>query len=837
MSILLAAIVASSVAFQAQSQADAQKKDSTKKDTTKGASISISISSGPVRRGDTITVVKDSTDSAIVGEQRRRRHSYSRRLPVTAKVLATAFRDPTARELLERARLSRMSQDSALLSYDATAYQRISAGMGFSRIGRDRLIFRTENVSRVRWQRGIGAWIDVKGQRTAIPIAPAEAQEEAQQDMAEEADMAAIPYYPGYEALWIGTGAARSSVDEREFVHPLARGSEAYYQYESGDSIDIRLPDKSTIKLRELRVRPREPKWNLVVGSLWFDTKSGQLVRAAYRFAAPLDIWEVAKQDDPHAQDDIPKWVMPMISPMHAQVSAVAIEYGLYEGRFWLPRLRAAEGGAQVSFMRVPFKMEQSFKYASVNGRDSLPGPVVVASQLRLDTLPDSVANHMRDSLRALRHARRDSIREGLLKAPPSECDTSEYRVMRHTEGWRDGVQLQTAYRVPCDIKKLANSPDLPGSIFDAGEEVFGAKERDALIAEALSLGAQPPFLLGTGHLPPPTLRWGSEYMRYNRVEGFSVGGEAEQQLGGGYNARAVGRIGFADFEPNVDLTVERTNLEKTYALTGYNRLVAANDWGNPLSFGSSVSALLFGRDEGFYYRSTGVELTRTRDPRSDGAHVDWRLFFENERTAKQKTDFSLGPSFIPNIVAENEQYVGTGLRVNHTAGLDPRGLRLLTDIRLEAATALSKNDSLWNRYARGAADFTLSHGLPSHLIGAVTLSGGTTVGTVPTQRLWYLGGAQTVRGQRPDTAQSGNAYWLTRTELAYDAGGIRPSLFSDIGWTGDRALLYKDQLGRPMSGVGVGSSFMDGLFRFDVARGLYPQKRVRVDMYVEARF
>jgi len=39
------------------------------------------------------------------------------------------------------------------------------------------------------------------------------------------------------------------------------------------------------------------------------------------------------------------------------------------------------------------------------------------------------------------------------------------------------------------------------------------------------------------------------------------------------------------------------------------------------------------------------------------------------------------------------------------------------------------------------------------------------------------------------------------------------------------------------MSGVGIGSSIMDGLFRFDVARGLYPQKRWRVDMYVEARF
>ncbi|HEY2375895.1 MAG TPA: hypothetical protein VGH98_07950 [Gemmatimonadaceae bacterium] len=833
MSIFLAAIAVSSVALQVP---QAQKKDSLKRDSAGGA-ISITSGSGPNRRGDTITVVKDSTDSVIVGEQQRRSHNYSRRLPVTARVLATAFKDQTARDLLARARISRLSQDSALLSYDATAYQRISAGMGFSRIGRDRLIFRTENVSRVRWQRGIGAWVDVKGQRTAIPIAPKEAQDEAQEDMAEEADMAAIPYYPGYEALWVMGEAARTSVDEREFVHPLAKGSEAYYQYESGDSIEIRLPDKSSVKLRELRVRPREPKWNLVVGSFWFDTKSGQLVRAAYRFAAPIDIWEVAKQDDPHSTDDVPRWVMPMISPMHGQISAVAIEYGLYEGHFWLPRLRAAEGSAQVSFMRVPFKMEQSFKYASVNAAESLPGPVVVANQLRLDTLPDSVANHMRDSLRELRHARRDSVREGLLKAPPSQCDTSAYRIVRHSEGWRNGVQLQTAYRVPCDVKKLANSPDLPGSIFDPGEEVFGAKERDALIAEALSLGAQPPFLLGSGRLPPPTLKWGAQYMRYNRVEGFSIGGEAEQQLGGGYNARALGRIGLADVQPNVELSVERTNLEKTYSLTGYNRLVAANDWGNPLSFGSSVSALLFGRDEGFYYRTTGVELTRTRDPRSDGAHIDWRLFFENERTAKQKTDFSLGPSFIPNIVAENEQYVGTGLRVNHTTGLDPRGLRLLTDVRLEAATAVSRSDTLWNRYARGGADFTLSHGLPKQLLGAVTLSGGTSVGTVPTQRLWYLGGAQTVRGQRPDTAQSGNAYWLTRTELAYDAGGFRPSLFGDIGWTGDRTLLYKNEIGRPMSGVGLGSSFMDGLFRFDVARGLYPQKRIRVDMYVEARF
>ena len=38
-------------------------------------------------------------------------------------------------------------------------------------------------------------------------------------------------------------------------------------------------------------------------------------------------------------------------------------------------------------------------------------------------------------------------------------------------------------------------------------------------------------------------------------------------------------------------------------------------------------------------------------------------------------------------------------------------------------------------------------------------------------------------------------------------------------------------------SGAGVGASFMDGLVRFDVARGIYPEKKIRANLYVEARF
>jgi len=117
----------------------------------------------------------------------------------------------------------------------------------------------------------------------------------------------------------------------------------------------------------------------------------------------------------------------------------------------------------------------------------------------------------------------------------------------------------------------------------------------------------------------------------------------------------------------------------------------------------------------------------------------------------------------------------------------------------------------------------------------ALTVSGGSTVGNVPMQRRWFLGGTQTIRGQSADTAQSGNAFWMSRFELARAAVGIRTSLFGDVGWTGDRST-WRD-VGRPLSGVGVGFSALDGLVRFDIARGLYPRKQTRLSFYLGAPF
>lgn len=136
--------------------------------------------------------------------------------------------------------------------------------------------------------------------------------------------------------------------------------------------------------------------------------------------------------------------------------------------------------------------------------------------------------------------------------------------------------------------------------------------------------------------------------------------------------------------------------------------------------------------------------------------------------------------------------------------------------------------------YVRGMFDATVSHGLGSKLDGAVTLAAGSSAGTLPIQRAWFLGGSQSVRGQAAGAA-IGNAFWMSRVELGLGSIGARPVVFYDVGWAGDRKDFSSP--GRPISGAGVGASFLDGLVRFDVARGIYPEKKVRANLYVEARF
>lgn len=740
-------------------------------------------------RRDSMRVRRGARDSA------RTAFRLAHRPPITPAVIASAFRDAGARDLLARARTARLSQDSTLTGYDASTYERLSVGMGFKRIGRDRLLMRKERATHVIWERNKGAVIEVKGARSVFPMI--EGIDDGDSDIEDVSD---LPYFPGRETLWVGSGLAKADVSEDEMIHPLAAGAEAYYAYSSGDTVSFQLPGGQRIELRELRIRPREPKWNVAVGSLWFDASTGDLVRAVYRMAQEMDIMKVAKEtgdDDP--DDDIPVWVKPMITPMKAMVSSITVEYGLHEGRFWLPRSQAVEGDAQVSFMHVPFKLEEKFTYESVNGTDPMPDVIVAVS----DTATDSVS-------RASRRARREN-----------ECKEGQTRT-RTQYRTEDAVRIRI--ETPCDTAALARSPDLPKSIYDDGEAVFGTAERDALVSEALTLGAQPEFAPQT-----PTISFGVPYTRFNRIEGFSTGVAADQVLGGGYSAHALVRLGVADLSPNGELSLDRTDGRSTVGVGVYRRLVAANEWGDPLGFSSSVSALIFGRDEGFYYRTWGAELRGEKD---SGLFTSWRLFGEQQFDATVHTEFSVAhpggvKGDLANINAVNGKIIGLEVGHHSSVGVDPHGFRALTDVDLEGATGTFD-------YTRGSLQTTLSHGLGHLLDGALTLGGGTSGGQVPIQKQFFLGGVQTVRGQRAGAA-IGDSFWMTSAEIGTHSVGFRQILFGDLGWAGSRTDFSHP--GRPLSGAGVGASFMDGLIRIDVAKGIYPEKAIRTNLYLEARF
>jgi len=743
------------------------------------------------QRRDSLRAHRESRDSL------RQQIRATRQLPITPAVVASAFKDARARDLLLRARAARLTQDSALKGYVSNGYERISVGMGFKRIGRDRLLLRGERASHVIWQRGKGAIVDVTGERSVFPMLDGVAKG----DINISGEFGDIPYAPGRETLWIGSGLAKARVNESDMIHPLAEGAEAYYTYESGDSVSFQLPGGQRIELRELRIRPRQPKWNVGVGSLWFDISTAHLVRAVYRMAQEMDIMAVAKEEsqiDNDPDDDIPKWLKPMITPMKANVSAVTVEYGFHEGRFWLPRAQTIEGEAQVSFMHIPFKAEQRYTYSSINGDEPMPAVTIAAA----DTATDSVS-------RAVRRERRRG-----------ECKQGTERVRVHDRS-EEGLQIMV--RIPCDTIALAHSADLPKSIYEEGETVFGSFERDALVAEALTLGAQPGFAPQRA-----TISYGLPYSRFNRIEGFSSAVAVEKVLGEGYSSHALFRIGVADWSPNGELSIDRTDGRRKIGIGAYRRLVAANDWGDPLGFSSSVSALFFGRDEGFYYRTWGAELTGEKDY---GLISNWRLFAEQHFDAAVHTEFAIAhpggvKGDLTNINAVNGKIVGLAVGHHSSYGLDPHGFRALTDLKLEGATGTFD-------YSRGLLQTTLSRGFGG-LDGALTLGGGTSGGQLPIQKQFFIGGVGTVRGQRAG-AGIGDSFWTTSAEIGTRNAGFRKIVFGDLGWAGNRANFSHP--GRPLSGAGIGASFMDGLIRLDLAKGIYPEKSVRANLYVEARF
>jgi hypothetical protein len=712
-----------------------------------------------------------------------------------------AYLDAGARELVRLGRERRQRVDRSIDHYTTMVEERISAGL--RTLGRERLFYRREVASSIDWRKDGPVRIEMLGAREVIPPVMRNAQ--VPTDL--RGFMPHLAFDPVENDVFI-------RFDTTFLRHPLAADAEQHYRFRSGDTTTIRLPDGRTVQLYELVIIPRRDDVQLLSGSFWFDSETHGVVRAVFR---PARAWDYDRDKD--EDDDAPGF----LKPIRGELLYITIEYGLWEFRWWLPRVIAAEGVFQASFLSMPMRYERRYSNYTVEG-DTTGAAIMAADSLpvRPCRVPMSVTVRVGnpDSATVRRRAdraraRADSIRARIdsVQAVAQGDTTAEQR-----RRCRERFEVV----MPADTASLLNSRYLPPSIYSDDVELLTATELGDLKQHLEDLPEVP------WQLRPMSFAWGlgaANMLRYNRVEALSIGANTGLDLGR-LRLEAGARIGIADREPNGELAIVRETPERLWRLSGFRRLAAANPETRPLSFGNSVNALFFGRDDGEYYRTAGMELS-LRPGRARTQSYDLRLYAEHQTAAETETDFSLVHAlnsdhvFGPNIEASPADQFGAELALRFSRGLDPAGFRWGAEVAARAET--------------GDFEFvrpmlTLRTALPlGPLALALESAAGTSFGTLPIQSECFLGGPATLRGYDGGVTH-GLACWRARAELSGKRAGARITLFSDAGWAGARDAFGT---GDALVSAGAGAAFFDGLIRFDLARALRRPTGWRLDLYV----
>jgi hypothetical protein len=108
------------------------------------------------------------------------------------------------------------------------------------------------------------------------------------------------------------------------------------------------------------------------------------------------ELQELRRKNGNNNDDDPPAWVKATFRPAKAKLDAISVEYGLYQGKFWLPRANSATASAQMGFVRVPVQIDEKFTYDVVNGdftMAAVPPPPAPRNRVA-----DSLAGISRDS-------------------------------------------------------------------------------------------------------------------------------------------------------------------------------------------------------------------------------------------------------------------------------------------------------------------------------------------------------------------------------------------------------------------------------------------------------
>jgi hypothetical protein len=115
----------------------------------------------------------------------------------------------------------------------------------------------------------------------------------------------------------------------RDVPHPLAPGGTDGYDFALGDTTTILLPQRA-VRVVALRVRPKRFAEAAIVGTLFVDAESAELVRMAFNFTPKAYL-------DPQLED-----------------VSIVLDNALWEGRFWLPYRQEVEIRRRATWLDIP---------------------------------------------------------------------------------------------------------------------------------------------------------------------------------------------------------------------------------------------------------------------------------------------------------------------------------------------------------------------------------------------------------------------------------------------------------------------------------------------------
>lgn len=690
------------------------------------------------------------------------------------------YADSATRALVALAAARHVTADSTVRDYQAKLRYRLSFAFGNRRWAELPTAAVEEQEATVHWSLPNDLRVDIVGRRQASRL-----------DGVNLSSTFARPWFVP-RTLGDSIRVLGSDAPSRAAPHPLARGAERLYRYAAGESVTLTVGGGRRVTIRAVRVTPRDAAAAAVVGTLWLDVTTGDVVRFTFRFVG-TELWN--QPDGPTRADSNDARRANQIVSRILQLDA-DLEYGLQDDTYWLPYRQVLSGRVTLPFtggLTVPFEARTEFFDYAVN-----TGTTVTFTAAFRERDATRSREERQAALDSLRQERRTGVvpdsadvrnRTGYLSAggryqirrPPTDS-------LDRYDGWTDSLSLDIADGDRARLREAM--ADLAGMV----EELPG------------SMTGRPGTGLALDRLP--------DLLRYNRVQGTTLS-LAARTRGPFAFSELIGtvRYGFADERVMATAALERDAPSGRFTLVAGRDLADMDPFARGLTFGNTLRAQFVGRDDGAYLLAQGVRL-KYEQSLGVGLDLTWSALLEDQQSVTSAARAGIPRVFGAEGFFPPNPSVREGLAAGGAVRLQRAGYRTSWAVQGEVLHVSEE--------AAGLVAGRVTADLRGDLLGGwltprLKLGAATHAAEMPQMAL-RAGGLQTVRGYDFGTA-TGEALWAVQLDLARPGrGAVKRVLFLDAGQAASFASLGSAPV---LVGAGVGYSLLGGLIRAELSHPL----------------